>query len=118
MNRSLFVALVIFCLPLVVGLPAAERPPAKPNILVIVSDDQGYADLGFQGCKDIPTPHLDRLACEGLRCTSGYASHPFCSPTRAGLMTGRYQQRFGHENNPFYDPRDHREGLPLSERLL
>ena len=91
---------------------------AKPNILVIVSDDHGYADVGFQGCKDIPTPHLDGLANAGLRCTNGYVSHPFCSPSRAGLMTGRYQQRFGHEFNPFYDPNDHREGLPTTEKLL
>ena len=95
---------------------AAEAP--RPNILVIVSDDHGYADVGFQGCKDIPTPHLDRLAKEGLHCTSGYVSHPFCSPTRAGLMTGRYQHRFGHQLNPFYNPDDHKEGLPLSEKLL
>lgn len=90
----------------------------RPNILVIVSDDQGYADAGFQGCKDIPTPHMDRLARAGLRCTNGYVSHPFCSPSRAGLLTGRYQQRFGHEQNPFYDPSDHREGLPTTEKLL
>ncbi len=90
----------------------------QPNILVIVSDDHGYADVGFQGCKDIPTPNLDRLAKEGLHCTSGYVSHPFCSPTRAGLMTGRYQHRFGHQLNPFYNPDDHKEGLPLSEKLL
>ncbi|MEI7730344.1 MAG: sulfatase-like hydrolase/transferase [Verrucomicrobiota bacterium] len=96
----------------------AENNPSKPNVLLIVSDDHGYADVGFQGCQDIPTPHLDRLAREGIHCTSGYVSHPFCSPTRAGLMTGRYQQRFGHENNPFYDPNDHREGLPTSEKLL
>ena len=95
------------------NVAAAERP----NILVIVSDDHGYADVGFQGCKDIPTPHLDRLACEGVRCSSGYVSHPFCSPTRAGLMAGRYQQRFGHENNPFFDPADNKEGLPVSEKL-
>jgi len=95
---------------------AAET--TRPNILLIVSDDQGYADAGFQGCTDIPTPHLDRLAREGLHCTSGYVTHPFCSPTRAALMTGRYQQRFGHENNPFFDPADHREGLPTSETLL
>jgi arylsulfatase A-like enzyme/dienelactone hydrolase len=90
----------------------------KPNILVIVSDDQGYADAGFQGSREIPTPNLDRLAQSGVRCTSGYVSHPFCSPTRAGLMTGRYQQRFGHYYNPVYDPLDASEGLPLSERLL
>ena len=57
----------------------------KPNILLIVSDDQGYADTGFTGCHDIPTPHLDALAKSGVRCTNGYVSHPFCSPTRAGL---------------------------------
>jgi arylsulfatase A-like enzyme len=99
-------------------LTAALHAAGRPNILLIVSDDLGYADVGFQGCKDIPTPHLDRLASEGVHCTGGYVSHPYCSPTRAGLMTGRYQQRFGHENNPFYDPDDHREGLPVSEKLL
>jgi arylsulfatase A-like enzyme len=101
---------------LLLSAPASDAN--RPNILLIVSDDHGYADVGFQGCQDIPTPHLDRLAREGMHCTSGYVSHPFCSPTRAGLMTGRYQQRFGHENNPFYDPADHQEGLPLSEKLL
>jgi arylsulfatase A-like enzyme len=100
------------------GTLAAETPAAKPNILLIVSDDQGYADVGFQGCKDIPTPNLDRLASEGLRCSNGYVSHPFCSPSRAGLLTGRYQQRFGHEQNPWYDVSDHREGLPTTETLL
>lgn len=92
--------------------------PPRPNILIILSDDHGYGDVGFQGCQDIPTPHLDRLAREGVQCSRGYVSHPYCSPTRAGLMTGRYQQRFGHEANPFYDPQDHREGLPVSEKLL
>ena len=100
------------------ALAAEAGTPSQPNILVIVADDHGYADVGFHGCKDIPTPHVDRLAREGVRCTSGYVSHPFCSPTRAGLLTGRYQQRFGHEKNPRYDPDDHAEGLPLSERLL
>jgi arylsulfatase A-like enzyme len=97
---------------------ATVHAAPKPNVLLIVSDDQGYADTGFQGGKQIPTPHLDRLAGSGLRCTSGYASHPFCSPTRAGLMTGRYQQRFGHEMNPNYNPSDSSEGLPLTETLL
>jgi arylsulfatase A-like enzyme len=110
-----------FIRPLLFGIllgATARAADPRPNILLILSDDQGYSDTGFQGSKDIPTPHLDRLAREGLLCTSGYASHPFCSPTRAGLMTGRYQQRFGHERNPSYDPADHREGLPLSEKLL
>ena len=90
----------------------------KPNILIIVSDDQGYVDAGFQGGKDVPTPHLDKLAESGVRCTSGYVTYPVCSPSRAGLLTGRYQARFGHENNPVYDPLDANEGLPLTEKLL
>ena len=114
-SKSQLLLGVLLGFALGVSSRAAE---SRPNILLILSDDQGYADLGFQGCKDIPTPHLDRLAGEGLRFTSGYVSHPFCSPTRAGLLTGRYQQRFGHEQNPFYDPNDHREGLPTSEKLL
>jgi arylsulfatase A-like enzyme len=93
---------------------AAERP----NILIILSDDQGYQDAGFQGSKQALTPHLDALAQSGLRCTNGYVTYSVCSPSRAGLMTGRYQARFGHENNPVYDPLDQKEGLPLSEKLL
>ncbi len=108
------ITLSLLGLFLLTSVCAAE----KPNILIIISDDQGYADAGFQGGKDVPTPNLDRLAASGVRCTSGYASHPFCSPTRAGLMTGRYQARFGHENNPVYDPLDKTEGLPLTEKLL
>jgi arylsulfatase A-like enzyme len=88
---------------------------AKPNVLVIVADDLGYNDVGFQGSKEIPTPHLDKLAAQSLRCTNGYVSHPFCSPTRAGLMTGRYQHRFGHENNPAWLPESTSAGLSLGE---
>jgi len=84
----------------------------RPNIVVIISDDHGYADVGCYGCKDIPTPHLDSLARDGVRFSDGYVSCPVCSPTRAGVMTGRYQQRFGHETNPGASPE---HGLPLSE---
>ncbi|MFZ9839882.1 MAG: sulfatase-like hydrolase/transferase [Opitutaceae bacterium] len=112
--RTVLVAAGLLVVPLSLAAPSA----GKPNILLIVSDDQGYADAGFQGSRDIPTPHLDRLAAAGIRFTNGYVTHPFCSPTRAGLLTGRYQQRFGHERNPFYDPADAREGLPLAETLL
>ncbi len=107
---------VLIIVASVARLSAADAP--RPNVLVIVSDDQGYADAGFQGSKDVPTPNLDALAKSGVRCTSGYVSHSFCSPTRAALLTGRYQQRFGHEFNPVYDPLDEKEGLPLGERLL
>ncbi len=94
---------------------AAEATGTRPNVIVILADDLGYGDLGCHGCKDIATPHIDSLAAGGIRCTSGYAAHSFCSPTRASLMTGRYQHRFGHENNPKWDPADEKLGLPLSQ---
>ena len=84
----------------------ADQPPSKttagdrPNILFIVADDLGYGELGCQGHPEVPTPNIDSIARHGCRFTSGYVSCPVCSPTRAGLMTGRYQQRFGHEFNP------------------
>src|SRR3954452_25067425 len=97
----------------------AVEPPRRPNILVILADDMGYADIGVNGCKDIPTPNIDSLASNGVRCANGYVSHPYCSPTRAGLMTGRYQQRFGHEFNPG-PPTDRTPdvGLPLTETTM
>jgi len=99
------------------SVTAAESPSGRPpNILLIVADDQGYAETGAQGSKDIPTPNIDSIARNGVRFTNGYVSCPVCSPTRAGLMTGRYQQRFGHEFNP--GPAEQAEanfGLPLSE---
>ena len=91
-----------------------SAPSQKPNILFIVGDDMGYGDVGFQGCKDIPTPNLDALAAAGVRFTNGYVSGPYCSPTRAGLMTGRYQQRFGHE----FNPDGGKEGMPVSETTV
>ena len=94
------------------SLSLAASP--RPNILFIVGDDMGYADVGFHGCKDIPTPNLDALAASGVRFTSGYVSGPYCSPTRAGLLTGRYQTRFGHEFNPGGGS----SGLPLTERTI
>ncbi|HNT88139.1 MAG TPA: sulfatase-like hydrolase/transferase, partial [Candidatus Hydrogenedentes bacterium] len=92
---------------------------ARPNIIVILADDLGYGDLGVTGCKDVPTPHIDAIATGGVRFTHGYVSCPVCSPTRAGLMTGRYQQRFGHWYNPG-PPVDEQPniGLPLSETTI
>ena len=71
----------------------------RPNIVIILADDLGYADLGFTGCKDVATPYIDSLAANGIRFTQAYVSAPICSPSRAGLMTGRYQQRSGHDDN-------------------
>jgi len=96
------------------ALAAGRGFAAAPNILLIVADDLGYADVGFHGASDLATPNLDALARSGVRCTSGYVSGPYCSPTRAGLLTGRYQTRFGHEFNP--DPPG--TGLPVAEQTL
>src|SRR5262245_34031342 len=63
----------------------------KPNVVIFLSDDVGYAEYGFQGNSQIPTPNIDSIAKGGVRFTQGYVSGPYCSPTRAGLMTGRYQ---------------------------
>src|SRR5262249_33658178 len=93
---------------------ATAADAKRPNIVFIVGDDMGYADIGVHGCKDIPTPHLDALAAAGVRCTNGYVSGPYCRPTRAGLMTGRYQTRFGHEFNGGANGM----GLPLTETTI
>ncbi|NUM53132.1 MAG: sulfatase-like hydrolase/transferase [Candidatus Hydrogenedentes bacterium] len=92
---------------------AARR---KPNVVLIVADDLGYGELSAQGSKDILTPNIDSIAKNGVRFTDGYVTCPVCSPTRAGLMTGRYQQRFGHEFNPGPAGTEAKNvGLPLSE---
>ena len=73
------------------------KKPSPPNIVVIISDDQGYADVSYNKhhSKHVATPKTDALAKSGVTCTFGYTTGAVCSPTRAGLMTGRYQQRFG-----------------------
>jgi len=107
-------------LPLILALAfLAHRASARPpNLIVILTDDQGYADVGFHGCKDIPTPHLDSIAANGVHFPSGYVTYSVCSPSRAGLLTGRYQQRFGHERNPRFEPTNRQVGLPLGETTL
>ncbi|RPF80857.1 MAG: N-acetylgalactosamine 6-sulfate sulfatase [Verrucomicrobia bacterium TMED71] len=89
-----------------------------PNLVIIMTDDQGYADVGFNGCEDIPTPNIDRIAHEGVRFTNGYVTYSVCSPSRAGLITGRYQGRFGYRRNPTLNPFDENAGLPLEEENM
>jgi arylsulfatase A-like enzyme len=79
--------------------PRAAEVSAKPNIVVIIADDLGYADVSTYGLQRIPTPHIDALAGQGVLFTHGYVAAPVCAPSRAGLMTGRYPQRFGFEYN-------------------
>lgn len=97
-------------------ISAAQTRP--PNIVVFVADDMGYADIGVHGAQDIPTPNIDALAASGVRFTDGYVTGPYCGPTRAGLLTGRYPQRFGHEFNIGMGPAHAEVGLPLSERTM
>jgi arylsulfatase A-like enzyme len=97
------------------NVAAQTRPP---NVVIIVADDMGYADIGVHGSADIPTPNIDALAAGGTRFTNAYVSGPYCSPTRAGLMTGRYPQRFGHEFNVGPGPLGNESGLPVTERTM
>jgi arylsulfatase A len=94
--------------------PANQTAQRRPNVVLMMADDMGYADIGSYGARDIRTPHLDRLAREGVRLTDFYSNGPVCTPTRAALMTGRYQQRVGLEwaTVPTLHPD---AGLPVSE---
>jgi arylsulfatase A-like enzyme len=109
----------LFCLLLVAFVHNSLAAGRPPNILLILADDLGYAELGCQGAQDIPTPHLDSLARNGVRCTAGYVTASFCTPSRAGLLTGRNQTRFGHELNVVGRQNlDPAIGLPLTEKTL
>lgn len=108
--------LVPTILALAAMLGAVKAPAAvadRPNILMIYADDLGYNELSCYGGKHVPTPNIDSIAARGVKCTQGYVSAPLCSPSRAGLMTGRYPTRFGHENNMMAPG-----GLPLNEATM
>jgi arylsulfatase A-like enzyme len=127
MNRKLiFVMVGCFLLPFLLNLTSstAQRPAntaRKPNIVIIMGDDLGICDVSLYDCKGIPTPNIDSIAAKGVKFTNGYVSAPVCSPSRAGLMTGRYQHRFGFEFNagPLQRAVNEKEmGLPLTEITL
>ncbi len=88
-NAPVLRLLAVLLPALFVGLHAAQPSAPKPNILFLLADDLGYADIGVNGCTDFATPNIDSIARNGVRFTSGYVSAPVCSPTRAGLMSGR-----------------------------
>lgn len=90
---------------------------SKPNIIVILADDMGYADAGFNGCKDIPTPHLDSMAKKGIRFSAGYVTAPQCAPSRAGLLMGLDQNLIGCENNNVTDIAGLSEGATIADRM-
>ncbi len=122
---SLLAATAVFAVPVgAQNAPATAQTAApltakRPNVILIVSDDQGYADAGFQGSKEIPTPSLDALAQSGVICTQGYVTFPVCSPSRAAFLAGRHGARFGYDANPDgnYKVRS-MAGLPLTEQTM
>ena len=125
MNFKPLTAVLFFLLLLLGTAATAGADSPQPNIVLIFSDDAGYADFGFHGSKVIRTPNLDGLARTGVRFTQGYVAHPTCGPSRAGLMTGRYPHRFGYEENnvPGYMSPNSAllgddMGLPLNERTM
>lgn len=113
-NSILIIFIALFIQSTTMLYPQINVKSKRPNIVIILTDDQGNADAGYQRSPaTVKTPSIDKLAEAGIIFTNGYASGYVCSPTRAGLLTGRYQQRFG-----FYRASDSRIGLPLSEITL
>ncbi|HSH92587.1 MAG TPA: sulfatase [Roseimicrobium sp.] len=104
--------LLAACLWMLCGI----APAAQTNILFILVDDQGYYDLGSYGATEVKTPRIDALAAEGVRFTDYYAAAPICSPSRAGLLTGRYPRRFGMET--WVQRADSKRGIPTDELLI
>ena len=112
MGARFVAALALFLL----ALGAQAR---KTNIVLIVADDLGYGETGAQGNGQIPTPHIDSIARDGVRFTSGYVTAPVCAPSRAGMLSGRHQKRFGWNINVMpHVPGGSDHGIPASERLL
>lgn len=121
-GKSLPVALATACTinqPVCTPMALAHDAPAHrpPNVVVIFVDDLGIGDVGCYGAKDIPTPHIDSIATNGVLCKQGYVTAPQCAPSRAGLLTGRYQQKFGFEFNPPVK-QSFELGLPRSEAMI
>ncbi len=112
----IWIAPTLLAFSIVSGLATADD---RPNIVILFADDLGYGELGCQGNPEIPTPHIDSIAEAGIRFTNGYVSAPNCSPSRAGLLTGKYQTRFGYEFNPVGARNENPQiGLPRSERTI
>ncbi len=126
MKTAIF--LILYSIVFSANAGVLDNPPKnengilnKPNFILIVADDLGFADLSFNGSAQIKTPNIDRLANSGVRFTQGYVSSAVCSPSRAGMLAGRNQVEFGHDNNlggntPGYDP--NYNGLPITEKTI
>ncbi len=113
-NRLFKSALLLLTVLIAASCDNVTNQTKKPNIIVLLVDDAGYADFGFAGCQDLKTPQIDKLANNGIRFTDAHVSASVCGPSRAGLITGRYQQRFGFECNPSADF----TGVDLNEKTI
>ena len=110
-SRSWFLS--VLCIMLLIVQPSfAFKPPKRPNIVFILADDLGYADVGFNGAIDVATPNLDKLVANGTMFTSAYVAHSFCGPSRAGLLTGRYPHAIGSQFNL---KQDSKKGIDTNE---
>lgn len=129
MGKFAIFLFLTFISPLHLAIGADKNPTAKksafskenstpPNVIIILADDLGFNDVGFNGAKDILTPNIDKIAKTGVKFTNAYVSYAVCGPSRAGIITGRYQDRFGFGRNPLFTPNDPEMGLPLSEETL
>jgi arylsulfatase A-like enzyme len=97
MKRVLFLIVVCAAMASTASAQPRANAAAKPNVVLIITDDVGYGDIGSYGAPDIRTPNIDSLGRDGVRLTDFYANGATCSPTRTGLITGRYQQRYAIE---------------------
>src|SRR5262245_34913929 len=115
MWTKLFSLTLLFWLSTPELLPAADSAAAHPNVILLLADDLGYGDLACFGHPSFKTPNLDRMAAEGARLTQFNTPMPFCAPTRASLLTGRYPFRCRMTSNPSPDgdPQSNALGLPL-----
>ena len=113
MNRFLS---TLFAMVIAVAFASLGNASKQPNVIVLLADDLGYGELSIQGNPEIPTPHIDSIAANGVRFTNGYVTGPNCSPSRAGFFSGRIPTRFGYENNPIGERNeDPAIGFPASE---
>ncbi len=118
MAKSIYMG--VSALTLLATTATLQAATPQPNVIVILLDDLGSTDVSFNGCMDIITPNIDRIAHGGVNCTDAYISAPYSGPSRCGLMTGRYQQRFGAEGNTenVNDSVDQKQGVPETEVLM
>ena len=117
MRAVFFYALLLAAVAVDNNHQALAAEGSQPNVVLILADDLGWGEIGAQGNKQIPTPHVDSIAAGGVKFTQGYVTCPLCSPSRAGLLTGRYQTRFGHEFNEG-GAKPGAFGLPLEEQTI